>query len=304
MTSIAQTENINKPSGKFSPFGMLATLFGGAFVGIIVGLVFYGLNMVLPFGIPLVFPAIAGGLTGYATLRLGSSIGRCRNPLLAVCVAMLAGAMAWGTEHTTDYLRFHAEAYNSILKEYPQAPAEKINLVIDEWLKEKTGQSGFVGFMLLKANSNSVEITHITGGSALSAMTLSGFGLMAYWFVELMITAGVAGVVNRDYAKAPYCDNCNAWRKYRTPVIGTDANLEETIEQFQQRNIAGALESLGKNSEGNITRLETEFCPVCYDSKMAQLVVVKDTGPKTWVEKTAWADKLEPRHIRQILESA
>lgn len=305
MTAVAQTEPLNKPSGKFSPLGMLVTLVGGSLAGIAVGLLFYGVNWALPFSIPLVFPAIAGGLVGWAARRLGSRIGRCRNPFLAVCVAILVSTVAWGTGHVADYLDFRARTYNDILKEYPQAPAEKINFVIDAWLQEQTGQNGFIGFMLLKANSSAMEITHVTGGgAAIPALTLSGIGLMLYWLVELVITAGVAGYINYDYAKTPYCEQCHTWRKYKTPAVGTSVHLAETVEQLQQRNIPAALALLNKNPEGPITRLEVEFCPTCYDSQVAKLVVIRDTGPKTWVETTVWADKLAPQHIRHIIEAA
>lgn len=304
MTTTVQTRHSTKPSGKFSPIGMLATFFGGVVGGIVVGLIFYAINRTLHFGIPLVFPALSGMLAGFVTWQLGSSIGRCRNPMLAIFVALVAGSMAWGTEHITDYLRFRADASSSILQEYPQAPKENINLVIDEWLQENTGQRGFTGFMLLKSMSSSMEITPFYQAVVLPGVSLNGWGLIIYWFVELVITASAAAIVNRNYAKAPYCDSCNAWRKYKTPIVGTDVNLEETIEQLQQRNISTALDLMEKDSEGNITHLEIEFCPKCYDSKIAKLVVVKDTGPKSWVEETVWSDKLEPRYIQQILESA
>lgn len=304
MTATPRPWRRNKFNGKFSPAGMLVTLLGGIAAGILVGLGFYGLGMVLPFSIPLVFPAIAGGLAGAATLRLGSGIGQCRSPMLAILVALVAGVVTWGTEHVTDYVVFWTQASTGLLQEYPQAPAEAINLAIDAWLVEQTGQGGFVGFMLLKASTNAVSFTHLMGsGAAVSTSPLSGWGLIVYWFVELLIIAGVAIAINSKYATEPYCDNCHTWRKYKTPIIGSDLNLAEAIEYLQQRNITAALRALGNDdSAGNIVRLEAEFCPKCYDSPVAKLVLIQDTGPKTWLEKTVWADKLEPRHIRQILE--
>lgn len=294
-----------KPSGKFSLPGMGVTLLGSVSAAILTGLVFYGLSLILSFSLPLVFPAIMGGLAGYAALRLGSTIGRCRNPMLAVSVAVLAGTVAWGTAHVVDYFQFRREAYQEIVREAPLASPNQINGAIDNWLKEQTGLGGFLGFMLIKATSNTLEITHVTaGGAALPPLTLNGFGLMFYWLFELMVAAGVAGAINWNYAKAPYCEKCNVQRKYKTPIAGTDANLEETISHLQQRTIVAALASLEKNPEGNVARLEVEFCPVCFDSDLCKLVVVKDTGPRTWLEKTVWADKLESDHIRKIIESA
>jgi hypothetical protein len=283
---------------------MLITFVGGVVVAVAAGSVFYGLDLILPVSIPLLYPALAGGLVGLATLRLGSTIGRCRNPRLAVLVAVLAGSAAWGTGHVAGYLQFRSEAYSSLLGQHPQAQPAQIDRVIDLWLADQTGQSGFIGYMLLKAASTSIEIQHVVSGAALPPMSLSGAGLIGYWLVELAVTAGVAGYFNRNYSKAPYCDKCHAWRRYRTLVIGTSANLDDTVGQLRQHNISAALFSLRQRPEGNIVRLEVEYCPTCYDSRLAKLVVVEDTGPKTWLEKTVWADKLEPRDIQQMIASA
>jgi len=294
-----------RPSGKFSLPGMLLTLLVGILTAIVTGLIFYALSSVLPFSIPMLFPAIMGGIVGFVVMRMGSRIGRCRNWVLAVTVAAIAGAVAVGTGHVADYWRFRTETAESIVAELPWVEPEFVDDMIDTWLLEnETGQPGIVGFILLKSAHSSREITGYQYGAPVFDFGLSGTGLMIYWLVEALVSAGIAGLINRSYARAPYCDKCNAWREYQTALIGAMPGAAEAIQHLKNRDIAAAVAALTKHKEGDVARFEMEFCPVCYDSALARLVIVEDTGAQTWLEKTVWSDKLEPQHIAQILELA
>lgn len=295
------TNRVARPSGKFSPSGMLLTLLGGAGAALLTGLVFYGIDLILPVSIPLVFPLIMGLVVGYVTARLGSGVGRCRSPFLAISVAVVCGAFAWGSGHLADYVRFRILVFNNVRDQVPHASVEQINRFIDERLVEEVGQGGFAGFMLFKARANTMEFTQLVAGAPLGPVTLNGPELMAYWLFQLVIIAAVAGVTNKNYPTRAYCDTCNAWRMYRTLIFRTETGLEETLEHLRMRNIGAAMADLRKSSEGHIVRLGIEYCPVCYNSHAAKLVLLQDTGPRSWIEKTVWKDTLEPGHVRQIV---
>lgn len=293
-----------RPSGKFSLPGMLLTLLVGLLTAIVTGLILYALSSVLPFGIPMLFPAIMGGIVGFVVMRMGSRIGRCRNWVLAVTVAAIAGAVAVGTGHVADYWRFRTETAESIVAELPWAEPEFANYIIDTWLEEETGQPGIVGFILLKSVHSGGEITSFRYGAPVFSFGLSGTGLMIFWLAEVLVSAGIAGLINRSYARVPYCGKCNVWRQHQTALIGTVPGVAEVIQHLENRDIAAAKAALTQYKEGDVARLEIEFCPVCHDSALTRLVVAEDTGPRTWLEKTVWSDKLEPQHIEQILQLA
>ncbi len=293
-----------RPSGKFSLPGMLLTLLVGLMTAIATGLIFYALSSVLPFSVPMLFPAIMGGIVGFVAMRMGSTIGRCRNWVLAVTVAAIAGAVAVGTGHVADYWRFRIETAKTIVADLPWAEPDSVDYVIDTWLEEETGHPGIVGFILLKSAHSSGEITSYRYGAPVFSFGLSGTGLMSYWLVEVLVSSGIAGLINRSYARVPYCDKCNAWRQYQTALVGTMPGVAEAIQHLKNRDIPAAMAALTKHKEGDVARFEIEFCPVCYDSALTRLVVVEDTGARTWLEKTVWSDKLEPQHSEQILELA
>lgn len=288
-----------KPSGKFSLPGMLLTLMAGIGTAVIAGLVFYLVGSVIPCGIPFLFPVLLGIAVGIVTMELGSRVGRCRNQVLAISIAVIAGIVAGSSEHIIDYARFRLNVFNSIATEAPQASLQSINSVIDQWLRDETGHPGFIGFMLLKTTSDSIEIIPLYYGAAIGGFRLTGPFLVLYWLFELLTVTGLAGFMNRSYSLEPYCEQCNAWRKCKVPVVGSVDRIDEAVEALQRREITAAVRALGTHSEGDIARLEMELCPVCYDNSHTTLVVVRDAG-----EYTVWTDKLDTSSVRGLLELA
>jgi len=267
-----QTQNKFKPSGKFNPLGMLATLVIGILSAVIIGAISYGISSILRFGIPLLIPGIAGFLVGLITSKLGSTIGQYRNLILAISVGILCGIVAGVTVHVVDYFWFRGQFFSTILNEAPYLIPAQIRYVLNQWLFEQTGRSGLIGFLILKAMSNSVEFSFIVSGAALPPFNISESGLIVYWFIEIILIAGIAGFSNSVYPKKSYCDQCKITRKTKIPVIGTDANLADSVEAFKTLNITKALKLLTENSEGNIVRLVVEYCPGCFDSFYSKLV--------------------------------
>ncbi|CAG0927422.1 hypothetical protein TFLX_00458 [Thermoflexales bacterium] len=295
----------SKPSGKFSLPGMVVALAGGIAVVVSFGAIFSLITSAISFSIPLVVPAMLGAVVGYATMKLGTSFGRCRNPKLAVSVAIIAGVVAWGTQYVIDYGRFRSVAFATIVHELPQATSQQVDHFVDQWLQEETGQSGLVGFMFLKADSESIEITSHQYGVPLAGFRLSGFSLVIYWLIELLMIVGLAAYINRSYAKQPYCDQCETWRDYEVPMLGSPEHVDEAITAFQRRDIPTAIEALGTCEQGDFIRLEIEYCPRCFEDAYAKLVAVHDTGqPKHWTEQLLWSNRLDPNLTRQVLELA
>jgi hypothetical protein len=262
--------------------------------------------LVISFNIPLVFPILIGVVVGLVTARLGSTIGRCRNQVVAVGVAVMAGTFAWSTEHVIDYVRFRVDSFNTITSEAPQATSQSINRFIDQWLQEETGQSSFIVFMLLKSKSSTIEISSHQYGIPLAGLKFTGTMLIFYWFVELLVVAGFAGYLNRSYSKEPFCEQCGTWRKREVPMLGSTTNLAEAAEALRRREIPAAVEALGAYQQGDFTRLEIEYCPVCFDDTHAKLVAVHDLREerKRWVERLVWTDYLDESSARKVLELA
>ncbi len=290
------TANKHRSSNRFSLPGMLLMLVAGIGAAIVAGLIAYVVSEILRFGIPMMYPAFFGITAHLATMKIGSGVGRCRNRTVAISVAVIAAIVAWGSVHLIDYARFRWITHRDIISEHPQAVPQEIDLFIDYWLHEETGQSGFAGFMLLKVSSESIELTPMQSGAAIGSFQLTGLMLVAYWFAEVLVAASLAGYMSRSYSSQPYCDECNNWRKFKTPWIGSVEQVDQAVEAFQRRRIIEALKCLGTHSEGDFARLEIEFCPVCYADSCASLTVVQDVE-----ENTVWADNVDAAFVQELL---
>jgi hypothetical protein len=179
----------------------------------------------------------------------------------------------------------------------------EVKQVFNYWLIDETGNGGILGFLLLKAYSSNVEFSYIfSGATTPSLFNITGIGLILYWLVELGIIVLMAVVMNRDYARKPYCEKCGVRRKISFPVFGDDSNIDDVVAQIEAGDIVSALDSFTEKEDGNMVKFVVEHCPNCFDSLSAELIVVKDVGPKSWIDQTAWNGKLQPDDIKTILE--
>ena len=282
---------------------MVFTLVIGSASGIICGLIVYLFSKYLRFSIPFLVPGVLGITVGIITQSLGQKIGKSRNPFLSIAVAAFCAFIAWSTIHVADYLQFRGQVYSDILRELPWLSSGEVNFIFNSWLNEETGKNGLIGFLLLKASSSNVEISYLFSGATTPPLfNLTGIGLILYWMIDLGIIMTIAIMTNVEYARKPFCEQCGAWRKISFPAFGDDSYIDEVINHLSRADILTALNLLTKNQDGNLAKLVVEYCPVCYQSDYAKLIVFEDTGPKTWEEHTVWEGNLPPNEIKSILE--
>ena len=282
---------------------MFVTLILGGASAILSGLIIYLVSRYLKFSIPFLVPGVMGIAVGMTTQSLGQKIGKSRNPYLSIAIAAICAIIAWSTIHVADYLQFRGQVYSDILREFPLLNSGEVNFIFNSWLNAETGKNGLAGFLLLKASSSNVEISYLFSGATTPPLiNLTGTGLILYWMVDLSIIMAIAIATNLEYAKKPYCEKCGAWRKIGFPAFGDDSNIDEVVNQLSRGDILPALNLLTKTRDGNLAKLVVEHCPVCYQSDYARLIVIEDTGPKTWMEHTVWERNLQPNEIGSILE--
>ncbi len=293
---------LKRASGRFSLPGMIAVVLIGLVAGLGLGAIVCAVQRLLPFSIPIILPGIIGGLAGVVVWRLGVSIGRCRNPALAIVVAIIVGVFAWESSHLVDYAWFRWDAQAALALQAPESTAAARDRAIDSYLKDETGLTGFGGYLVAKIQNSEVAFYHFFSGSAVPSGTASGPMLLFWWMLDAILAGTLAVVINKDYASDLYCDACNEWGKARTPVVGTDARLDDVIDSLRMGQAQAACDALERSEEGHITRLQVEYCPRCYQSNPTHLVVVHDTGPRTWEEVTVWTGDLPPQAMTHIAQ--
>src|SRR5215471_9392206 len=168
-----------EPSGKSDsgavPLVFGAGLIGGVLVGAVEGFVSQWLSLLILF--PAVVGAVAGGLAGAQIAKR-----KMRAPLLAGVLAALAGAAGYATVHVVEYARFQSRLGNATTEE------------IDRILSQKTGSTGFVGYMKWKAErGTSIKRVSESG----KGLEVSGSGSYVLWAIELLFASVIAGAIAR-----------------------------------------------------------------------------------------------------------
>jgi hypothetical protein len=162
----------------------------------------------------------------------------------------------------------------------------------------------FAGSLLFHSD-NSIPLTIIKFGGMVLPITFTSnnFWATAYWIIELVMLVWLTARINTDYPLQPYCEKCNAWHKFKTPVAGTDAKLEQAQNAVKANDMLALIEFLSDDQGDNVTHFDLEYCPKCYGNS-ARLVIAKNAGNGSWEEKIVWEETLEPKYAQELIQHA
>lgn len=202
-------QSTNKISNSGFSWLILSSLLGGLAVGGITLMISLTVYLVL------VFPAGMGLVSG---VIMGNAIhrGKVRNPFLAVTFGAIAGLITYGTVHGGEYLLFRSKSAQEILthigEEYGKNVDASVNHYIDTYLQQKTGSTGFLGYLKYNAKQG-VSIGRV--GREEEATHLDETFTWLYWLVELAIIEGIIIAIAYQKSREPFCEDCDQW--YRDP---------------------------------------------------------------------------------------
>lgn len=220
-----------KPSNKAPLTGVLLLFFLSIICGILLGLLTFAISNFIY--LILLFP-MGLGLIGGIITSVGVDKGKVRSPILGGLFGLLLGLLIYGSFRYAEYDYFRKEGQEMLLQEMEQelgySDVEVANDFIDEVLIEETGSKGFLGFLKLTANegtsferlfrSQSIEL-----GAALTWI---------YWFVELIIIAGVSMFLGHGAAIRPFCETCQEWFKPKRYLGSVEPENSKTLIQAIQ----------------------------------------------------------------------
>ncbi|MCI0398568.1 MAG: hypothetical protein L0332_02695 [Chloroflexi bacterium] len=234
-----------RPSNKVPIDGflmlLLAVMVGGAVVG---GLVFLLSRVVyLPFLFPLGM-AFAGAIAVAVAVRAG----RVRNPAVAALFGVVAGLFIYGVYRYGDYLAFRGVLRQVIVQEAANevdltGDLVTLNQLVDLFLFEEVGQSGFIGYFLLSAREG-VSFSRLSGNSSLNIGPLFTW---LYWLLEVVVIAGLAGAIGAQAAGSPYCERHDRWYDREKRAGG--------VSQEQAKEALLLLQDKGYGQLGQMLRL-------------------------------------------------
>ncbi len=193
--------------------GFLVAVIGGIGGGILL-LMSSRITYII-FGSPL----IAAGILG---LVMGQSLKmtKVRDVLAAAIFAALMGGLAYGTFRYGEYLDFVQIVHDETIVEYGElTPAEHAELdeYLNDMLVEATGQSGFIGYVLLEGQEG-MTVTGTRYGTE-SESIWSKEATYLYWGFEILVFLIAPAAVVYNMISEPFCEETGTWMKFQQ--IGT-----------------------------------------------------------------------------------
>ncbi len=219
------------------------------------------------------FPIFMGALGGAAIARAIEK-GKVRNPSLAIAFSALSGVIIYGTLKYGNYLAFRQNVFKEIDKEFAQVDQVTANQLTDRFLQEKTGVTGFWGYLKYSAQQGG-QIIIISHPS--EAIRLNETFTWLYWLLELGLIEGTAIAIAHSAASEPFCESCQKWygdKQWIGSVESNSANNFLNILESKNFTHAGEFVDGRQIPRRSVPRLDVylQRCPSCQISDCVLMV--------------------------------
>ncbi len=250
---------------------VLLYLFIGAFIGV-------GLSIISNIVYLIVLFPIGIGFLGAYFLKDVVKRCRIRSNVIALALSILMGLVIYGNFHVANYFTFQTKA-NAMLIQKFESNSNTASLTGEEAialaratttyaLKEETGQSGFLGYMLLEAKIG-VTIGKVTSSSSIN---LGPIFTWVYWLVELGLIIGIMYTSTKNKDSDALCEKCQDWITPKEHLGGVEEENFQKLQDFIAEKDFTAASLLLSPSTG-IPSIEVYAkscsCPTC-DLKLSQ----------------------------------
>lgn len=238
---------------------VVAPLLGG-----IVALVSYHFMYLI-----ILFPLCIGGAGGYA-LAQGVRWGKVRDAVVATTFGVLLGLSIYVCYRYVEYRLLRNEIRAEIVQEmesqFGVSDAALADEFFDEILREETGQSGFLGTILLDAREG-MSITPARYGSDSEGLNIGTALTWVYWLFEVVAIAGIAALMASDAAKQPFCARHDRWYAREKSLGGVGpGRARHALDLLEQGDYASFARELQQNRPVPGVEFFIERCVGCVDS--------------------------------------
>jgi hypothetical protein len=240
---------------------LLIIVIGGWLVGMAVALVgsFFYLAIVFPIGMGFAGGKIASAATEVSRVRKTSQV-----LLLSVLTAiMIYGAFHYG-RYITFQLRVWLELSSSVDLQSEKGVSLKVAKVFADYaLREETGHSGFLGYMLYRAKSG----LSIGKFYSQNRLNLTSVFAWLYWVLEFGLILWIMNIMAKDYQRIPRCETCGR-RLGREQHLGgtTPANEPLLLDLLKRGDVSGLGQMLVKEAGLPSVELYMQKCKTCGQS--------------------------------------
>jgi hypothetical protein len=293
---------------------LLLILLAGPLLGAVVALVSYHFIYLI-----IAFPLVMGWAGGYVMAQ-GVWWGKVRDAVIAAAFGLLLGLCVYGSYRYIEYRLVRNEVRADIVKEletefgadivkemeaeFGMSGEAMADEFFDEILLEETGQTGFLGVVLLDAQEG-MSISPTRYGSSTEGLNIGTPLTWLYWLFEIVAIAGIAAYTASESAQKPFCERHDRWYTKERSLGG--------VEPAQIENVLGLLEggeypSFGRalHQKAPVPGVEffIERCVGCQDSEpVLTIKTVKRSSRGRAEYDVIGKQTLTPAQGEQILES-
>lgn len=212
------------------------------------------------------FPIGMGLLNGFIVSQ-GVRWGKLREPVVAGVFALLFGLTVYGAYRYVDYQLIRREIRSAIVEglmfEFGEADPAEVDFILDEFLYAETGQTGFIGVVLLDAKAG-MSVGRVGRSTTINIGTTLTW---VYWLFEASMIVGIPIFLAMAEAKRPFCEFHDRWYSSEKSLGGiATGHIKETLNLLD----TGQYESFGKTlnarSPGSGVEIFIQQCPDCQQS--------------------------------------
>lgn len=185
----------------------------------------------------VLFPLGMGFATG-SVLGFAVKKGKIRSPITALGLGLLGGLVTYGALMYGQYMNFQQET----------ATIENV----DTLLQERTGSSGFVGFLKISAKEGITISRSGRGG-----FTIKDNFVYLLWLIELGVVGFLAASIPFAAANEPFNEDANEWYT-EIKLIGSapEESRDEIIRLLNMDDMVGASALLSSQTDMPTPRID------------------------------------------------
>lgn len=230
--------------------------------------------------IVFVFPLLIGFASG-RMINGAIYMAKIRKTSQLIFLSLVAAITIYGTYHYGRYVGLQIQTSFEMFPGFSQATEDKnlgaAKALVDYALEQETGYSGFVGYMLFKANEG-ISIGHFYSSNRLNlGPTLTWL----YWTMEFGVILWVTIHTGKKLVSMSFCEFCGNWYGRERHLGGTtSANKSVLIDLIKQKDFIELGKLMEENAELPSLELYLQGCQVCNKSHSRLVVRHAFQGPK------------------------
>jgi len=265
-----------RPSGRMASgsFGRIALSALGAALGI--GLLYHYITKFI--NIFLLMPIVGGVIVG-TIISGGVTKGRCRNPMVAAAVGLIAGLIAYGGDIVLNAIEDRSAMVASLSQDLVQdngmPPAQAT-----QYAEKLLTPWNTVRYDLAIHAAAGVSISHYgTGG-----VPITGVGYYGIVLLETVLFAGFAAALPMGTAKKRYCETCDNWfRVENAYAVSPTAQspLSAAVDAHDWQAAARIEQQAPVRTKAHMS-VEVQRCPTCNDAVIGATTTDGKNTRKLW----------------------